>query len=494
MNDIYGTPRGESVALGYQATEAIGRRQPPRTKAHHEDLVAKPLVRKQLEETATDQVRNYAIAAWIIRRHLDYVSQFVPQVQTTDKDLNLFVKRLLKRMGKRRNFDVAKRFSRDQAMRFFELSKVADGDSMFALIKGGKKQLIEGRMIGMPSDLETIPKRKRKLLEGARHGIIKDPVTEEMKAACILKFDSQGRNKVFGQIIDEANFVFDGYFNRVNTTRGVSPLSTAINLVADLSEVLEATVVKAKIHAMFGVAITRDMTEFDEGGYDPEEDDEDNVPSSGSQEIDFSKGAAILNLDPGEKTQTIESATPNATLMPFSELLIRLAMLSLDIPFTGFDSTKASYSARIADQNEYEYSARQKRIKNQEVLDELTEWDVRNWVDDESTGLAAELDRAGISADELIDSISWEPIGTPWLDKLKEVLGDERAIAIGLESTPRAARRRGVDAYDILEEEAEYQEAARQLGVPRVVGVPGQQTVEEKRTIEDASTSEQDPA
>lgn len=483
---LYDTPNGKDVSLGYQAVQDVGRRQASRTTAHNEDRTLKPKMRKRLEETATDQARNYAIAAWMIRRHLDYVSRFAPSVKTGFPDLDKAVKALLREQGKRRNFDVAGKFSRDQAMRFFELHKVLEGDAAFVLLRNGKHQIIEGRMIGKPDDLKDVPKAYRNRIND--HGLIVDPNTGELKAACVLRWNDAGDKKVYGRIIKADDLVFDAYYPRVNSSRGVSPLSTSINPIADLYESVEATAIKIKLHALFGVAITRKGTEFGEGGFEHEEDEEYNVPESGAQEVDFSKGAAFVNLDPGEDLKTIESTTPNSQFVDFSSLVIRLAMLSLDIAYTAFDSSKASFSARIADRQEYEFSAGQKRQKNQEVLEELTAWDVRRWAADDSL-LGQSIRDAGVDVDHVIRSITWDPIGAPWLDKLKEVLGDERAIALGLDSTPRAARRRGLDAYDILEEEAEFRNAAKAAGVSHVIGVPGQQTVEEKRIIEEAATS-----
>ena len=59
------------------------------------------------------------------------------------------------------------------------------------------------------------------------------------------------------------NVIFDGYFTRFSSqVRGVSPLTTAINLIQDAYEGVDFNLAKAKVHAIFGLAIMRDFTGF----------------------------------------------------------------------------------------------------------------------------------------------------------------------------------------------------------------------------------------
>jgi hypothetical protein len=57
----------------YDATEERGRRQSPAIRTQSEDRILLPTMRAKLDATAQDLHRNFAVAQWMIRRHLDYV-------------------------------------------------------------------------------------------------------------------------------------------------------------------------------------------------------------------------------------------------------------------------------------------------------------------------------------------------------------------------------------------------------------------------------------
>jgi capsid protein len=46
------------------------------------------------------------------------------------------------------------------------------------------------------------------------------------------------------------------------------------------------------------------------------------------------------------------------------------------------------------------------------------------------------------------EAVEWIPNGAPWLDKLKQVKGDELAISLHLDNPIDAARRRGEDVFE----------------------------------------------
>ena len=484
-NDVYATGRGDSkddkdsVKLGYNAAVNTGNRQAPRTKQVHEDRVLTVANRKRIDETALDQSRNYSLVAWAIRKHLDFVSQFSPQVRTGDKAVDDILKRELRRSGRRRGFDIAGKHSREQAMRFFEQSKVLDGQSGIIEIKGGLKQLVEGKMIGKPDDL---PKRWADKVNDS--GLVIDRRTGRTNYYCVRKWNADGTKLVYGRMVNADDMHFDAYFPRINANSGVSPLSTALNQFQDLYENFEYTLLKIKLHSLFGIKITRDAG--DDDGFDTElegnDDSAGGVSAAGGvgSEIELGKGILTMNLDPGEDVGTIESNTPSTEFVNFSTLVTRIALLALDIPYLLLDQTQASFSAIIAAREDYLFSAKSKQQKNIEILEEITARDVMRLVMDQATGLGRALNSAGMSAEEAADGVSWIPVGVPFLDKLKEVSGDEKAIGIGIESTPRAARRRGVDAFQMIEEQAEFLERAKELGVPITIGSPGQATTEEK--------------
>lgn len=459
--------------FSYHGAEDKGRRQAPSTRTKSEDIVLRAPKRKKLVATARDHYRNYSLMAWAIRRHLDYVAKLVPLVKTGDDQLNAYLENLLRQHGKKRNFDVAKRHSRDSMMRLFEMLKITDGDSALLKVEGGMLQGIEGDRI-----------RKWEEQGTNEHGLVVDPGTGATTAYAVWNRDvSGGGGFDMPRLINADMVAFDGFFGRYDQTRGISPLAAALNMCTDAHEAFEWTQLKIKFHAILGLQINRQTTSEVSDGFPTTESLDYDTDSAGAQtaenryEFDPS-GLTMFDMDPGESVSPIESNTPAQEFTDYSMLMIRLILLALDIPYTAFDSMSASFSARIADREEYEKSAQHKRQKNCEILEEVYEWIIGDWWESDQT-LRSLARSAGIAtAAELNDRVEWTGQATPWLDKLKEVNGDAVAIANGLDSRTRIVKRRhGVSFEDIARELAAEESMAKDLGLDLVKGNPGQQTV-----------------
>jgi len=72
----------------HDATADKGRRQSPTSRLMAEDKHLNVSGRKKLIGTTGDLYRNFAPAAWAIRKHLDYTSTSSFQVRTGDDVLN----------------------------------------------------------------------------------------------------------------------------------------------------------------------------------------------------------------------------------------------------------------------------------------------------------------------------------------------------------------------------------------------------------------------
>ena len=77
------------------------------------------------------------------------------------------------------------------------------------------------------------------------------------------------------------------------------------------------------------------------------------------------------------------------------------------------------------------------------------------------------------------EAVEWIPSGSPWLDKYKQVQGDQLSIDIGLDNSIDAARRRGQDVFDNIDKQAQVIEYALQKGVPLLMGKSGARSIEE---------------
>lgn len=215
----------------------------------------------------------------------------------------------------------------------------------------------------------------------------------------------------------------------------------------DIHEGFEFNLIKAKMHALFGLAIMRGANEPGEmggAGGSLDETTSGAAPTASDTHLDLKPDAVnLLDLVQGDDVKVIESGTPSAEFVNGSYLFIQIALLSLDIPITSFDSRRSSFSARIADLNEYEVSVGAKRTKNRYVLQDLSDHLIDVVWESESWRLGEVAGRADMTPRQVKDAIEWVPAGSPWLDKAKQIAGDKLAIEIGEDNPIDAARRKG---------------------------------------------------
>ena len=468
----------------YEAVQSKGRRQAPRARTNPEWVQLPKSSRRRMVATARDANRNMALLAWCIRKHLDYVSSFAPHVKTGDDRLDAEIESLLRWHADKRRFDAGQRHSREEAMRIFETLKVLDGDAFFLKTDIGALQGIEGDRITLPTDL---PEEYRGLVDC--EGLVLNEYGAA-EAYCITKRYADNEQRTasqtttgcyYDQIAPADSVITSGYYSRWDQARGVSPLSTALNAYQDLHEANEWTLLKIKLHALFGVAITRQSADpdgFPTTQYDTNDTDKDGAETSDPEyTFDLSRGVQLFDMDPGDDINTIESKTPSAEYISFTETLTRLVLLALDLPYTFFDSRSSSFSARIADSNEYELSAEAKRQQNATVLQQYSDWKIAQWAQNPDM-LGRAIERSGLSLGRVQRSVSWIPKGMPWLDKLKQVKGDELAVAMGTDSIPRICKRRhNADWRDILRENEMVYRAYEEANVPLYIGSVSQNDV-----------------
>lgn len=465
--------------LAYQATQDKGRRQSPILRTKHEDKELTMPARQKLQATARDHVRNYAILGWMLRRHLDYVSRFTPMLQATGNDaLDAYLIREVTRHGKRRNFDAAKRHSRDQFMRIFEALKFLDGDAAFLKLEGGKFQGIESDRIAKPTNLP--PKIVDRVTD---HGLILDDMGATAQYCICRRQPASPSLLEFDQLAAADAVIFDGYFTRFDQTRGISPLASILNQSADLHEAMEFTQLKIKLGSLMGVQINRESQAAAPDGFATTETEASDTTAAGVETADNqyefnTRGITVFDLEPGESVKEIESQTPSTEFANWTDKMMRFILLAADIPYSAFNGDAASFSARIADRDEYEKSADEKRAKNREVLEEAYEFAVSEWARTRPE-FRRLLREAGMTAEQAASHIEWVAAGTPWLDKLKEVNGAAISVANGFESRQRVCRRHGSDFYKIIDELAEEQDYAKERGVILAIGQPGQTTIEQ---------------
>ena len=444
-------------ALGYAAAEPGRRRMvTPTTKS--EDQILDIAKRRIVIEDARDLRRNYALAAWAIRRHLDYVSTFAFQCKTKDKGLNRDIEQFIESVGTARRWDVTRRHSLRRMTRLAESHAVVDGDVGWHLLREGRVQGIEGERIRTPV---SIPDGMNVRAGDLVHGV------KLNKAGAAAAYAVNRRSKhggwEFERMVPEQHLLLHGYFERYDKVRGISPLTSALNSFRDTYEAFDYALAKAKVSQLFGLAFKRDGNEqlgdlegLGAGGYVSEDDEEEETEGTDEPryKVDISQGSPVIDLDPGDSVEVLESKNPSTEFQNFMTMIIMASLKSLDIPYCFYDEDHTTYSGSRQAWLQYEHSAVDKRLNLQEFLQLVVRWRLAVGV------LAGDLvlSRKATVAELPLRFI---PLGVPWIDPLKEVMADLRAVEGGLTSRQRICYRGGRDWFEVADELVEEEKYMR---------------------------------
>ena len=261
----YGPVECDPGALGYAAAEPGRRRMvTPTTKS--EDQILDIAKRRIVIEDARDLRRNYALAAWAIRRHLDYVSTFAFQCKTKDKGLNKEIEQFIESVGTARRWDVTRRHSLRRMTRLAESHAVVDGDVGWHLLREGRVQGIEGERIRTPV---SIPDGMNVRAGDLVHGVKLNKAGAA--AAYVVNRRSKHGGWEFERMVPEQHLLLHGYFERYDKVRGISPLTSALNSFRDTYEAFDYALAKAKVDGHPGLrdfvdsAMIMDAEGTDEG-------------------------------------------------------------------------------------------------------------------------------------------------------------------------------------------------------------------------------------
>lgn len=450
--------------FGYNAVEDKNRRKRPVSRTKHEDEQLDLWSRDKALATNRDQQRNLSWVAWACRQHLDYVSQFQFRATGDNETWNEKFEELMREKMKKDNCDVAGRHDFSQMMRIFEQCKVTDGDCGLMKVRGGYLQAVEADRIRKPD--EGLPERYKDctelglVLDGfgrVKHYAISKRELIAGTAYSHLRFD---------RMVKASNMFFDGYFTRFDQTRGISPLLSALNTNQDLAEAFEYTLIKTKFHAMLGMAIKRESAGSVDG-WEPYGTKTATSSSGGTgTRYNFEmKPGLKLEMEPGDSVDMIESKTPNEEFVPYTEAMLRCAMLAFDIPFSFYNSQQFSYNAGRQDTIRYVKSAKSKQEKNRAIRDAITQWWLDEWL------ISGDITLAEYNAAQW----HWQASGTPLIDPQKEVPAMQMMVVNGLKSRTEFINEMGGDFREtaklLKREEAYFEE----LGLKGIgVGQPGQ--------------------
>lgn len=422
-------PQVLAATNGYDAIDARGKRKTPAVDRRSEDQILNVSGRSQLLANARDIHRNYALAAWAVRRHLDYVSTFGFQSQTDDQVFNKELEAMVAEHDAR--IDVAGRHRFAKIVRLLEARAVLDGDCGLLLIdsEDGKVQGIEGDRIR-----DVLPSVG--LLGSWVHGVRVDEMGKALEYA-IAKRTVSGM--VFERSVPAKWMLIRGYYDRFDQVRGISPLSAGLNSLRDTYENVDYALAKAKISQLLGFKVTRTgSSEFAPTDTDDQDTGDDKY------KIDFGRGPVFLDMDPGEDADFINAATPTNEFREFMLTVIQLTLKSLDIPYSFYDESHTNFFGSVGAINHYKRSAADKIADNQTLLDKEKQWRFSLWIRDGKLTLPKGLD---------LTRPFWKHIsvGMPWWKPTEEIAGIGAAISMGLNNPLSACEEHNTDFYDNID-------------------------------------------
>ncbi|GAB5404307.1 MAG: hypothetical protein Aurels2KO_25380 [Aureliella sp.] len=418
----------------YDAIKPAGKRKQPAARIIREDNHLRGSKRRQLMANAADLKRNLSIAAWMVRRHLDYVARMNYAPQTGDRALDKDLRDLMIWQSRAANMDRGGRLTREKMFRLAESRRVLDGDMGMVRLRDGRSQCIKGDLLRDP------PKERIGKNHEWESGVKIDTAGLQL-AYSIHKRTKGGRGTEFSRIVPRQNCHLYGFFDEAasDQVRGISPLTSAIADLRDTYEAIDYAKVKIKISQLLGVKFTRKegqaldsaLSGNDRNGVDSGEACEEDLEQP--TEIDWSKGITTFDLDEGEDVDMVESKNPSTEFQNFIRIVIMVALKALDIPYSFFDEKHTNFHGSRGSWLQYDRSCLDKRDDQIEMRRQWTYWQYQRWVSD---GLLL-LPSGRTIADLTFD---WVPKGFPWWKPSEEVVGSLKAIAGGLDNPDRVCQ------------------------------------------------------
>lgn len=451
-------PIEKAKQLEYDALEPKGRRRSAPARIQREDSELRGGKRVKLQSNARDIAKNFAVASWAVRRHLDYCASFAFHPMTTDRVLNKELSELMRIQSRPLNCDRGGRCSREKMFRLLELSRVLDGDMLMVRLKDRRTQLIESDLIKDPPKKEQRDNKAYEWVDG-----VQVDYAGFQRQYAVHGRSKGGNSTTFQRTVPIQNAHLYGFYDRTasDQVRGNSPFVTALNPFRDAYEGIDYTVIKFKISQLFAVALTRKSEAPALDHEMPVEGDEDAeaVDDGKSREFDLTNGPTVLDLDPNEDAKVVESAVPPNSLDTLWDIVIAVGLKSLDIPYSFYNERFTNYSGSRTAWLHYERACGDRRADQIEARRRWTLWMMQGWVYD---GLWTPP--SGMSIADI--PFEWIPRGMPWWKPSEEIVGDLKAIAGGLSNPERVCHERdGGDVRDNIDATIDVIKYARDRGM-----------------------------
>jgi len=437
--------------------------------------------RKNLQLNTQDLQRNFPIAAWAIRRHLDYVSCFNFQAKNKDAGLNRDIEALMSWYSRPANCDVAGRHSLRAQTRINEALRVVDGDMATVTYQTGHLQGIESDRIRDPDKIRKDDDRE---LGNWVQGFDTDR-RGRLRRMAVHRRSKSGKYE-FDGYVQAKDFFHLGYFERYDQVRGISPLASALSTFRDVSENFAYALAKTKIAQLFGLVFYSDSPEeVGNSSVESEDEDGDGTPED-RYEVKLNDGPFKLELDERDRAEFLESKSPAIEFQSFNHAMIAAALKSVDIPFSFYDESFTNFFGSRAALMHYIRSTAWKQESLQRHLNSITEFRLVRFIVDRVLRLPRGMQFSDLRWE-------WVATGVPWWDPLKEIQADMLAVGAGFKSRGMVIKERtGREFRDVVDELADEEAYMIDKGVHvDIPAVLAANKIEENSDDKDARSTEE---
>ena len=430
-----------ATAGDYEATQTSRLRSAPRISLRGEDDHLAQRDRDKLQTATMDQRRNFAVLAWAIRKHCDFVADHNFQPNTGDKTLNDDLAGIVADWSTPEEFDERQKFGLHEHVRTNEALRTIAGDILIEKLTNGRVQAIEADRIRDPDR----PNNKRG--DTWKNGVLQNAAGKNISYAVHRR---DGNGFTFEKILPAEKVYHFGYFQRHDQARGITEISAAINDFRDVATAKTYALAKMKISQLFGLVL--------------------NVEDPTGEEISLADGPFVAELGQNDKAQFLTDATPSTQFDAFMRHVIGISLKSLDLPFNFYDEAHTNFFGSRAACILYLMACKPKRRGVQQKLTHLTRWRFHY----ETARGKLRLPR-NQSVENL--KFAWHPAGMTWFDPSKEATAAEKLISLNLAS--RAEIRlatHGDDWFALTEQIAREQAHLRDLGLAEDPTAPASQS------------------
>lgn len=254
---------------------------------------------------------------------------------------------------------------------------------------------------------------------------------------------------------DEIIHIFDQL--EPGQVRGVTRFVSTAGTFEALAQYLDFELTKARVASAFALMITQEggtITFPSSGEPTPEKDAEGNP-------LEYLEGGMIMHGKPGEDIRGVGPTITTTAFDPFVALMLRGIARGLDVSYelVTRDLSKVTYlSARQGENQDRRHWEPQQEALSRQLNAPV--W--RHFLE---LALIAGTVPGRVGQLERYLTVEFVRPGWDWIDPLKEVEADEKAIQAGLRSPIEVIRRRGGDPWKILSELEQFKSWAKEKGL-----------------------------